>query len=145
PSVPSAAPANPDSAPRRSPGPYLDLSIWGSVFWLTIRQQCRARRLIILSVLFALPSAIAILARYFQPDTNPPSLEYGLIFILIPHALLPLTALLYASGMIQDEIEEQTLTYLLIRPLPKWALYLAKLAATVVVTAGLSALFTAAA
>jgi len=129
----------------RPAGPYLDLSVWATVFWLTLRQQCRARRLIILSVLFALPSAIAILSRYFQPETNLPSLEYGLIFNLIPHALVPLTALLYACGMIQDEIEEQTLTYLLIRPVPKWAIYVAKLAATVLVTAGLSAFFTAAA
>ena len=30
--------------------------------------------------------------------------------IFIPTALVPLTALLYASGMIQDEVEEQTLT-----------------------------------
>ncbi len=142
PSVSTPQAAKSPSAPRRASGPYLDLSIWASVFWLTVRQQCRARRLIILCFLFALPTVIAILTRYFQPDTSLPSLEYGLIFILIPHALLPLTALLYASGMIQDEIEEQTLTYLLIRPLPKWALYLAKLAATVVVTAGLSAVFT---
>ena len=32
---------------------------------------------------------------------------------------MPLTALVLASGMIQDEVEEQTLTYLLIRPLPR--------------------------
>jgi ABC-2 type transport system permease protein len=134
-----------DSAVSRPSGPYLDLSVMKEVFWLTLRQQCRARRLIILSVLFALPTVIAILARYFDSKTNLPELEYGLIFNLIPHALVPLTALLYACGMIQDEIEEQTLTYLIIRPLPKWAIYVAKLAATVLVTAGLSALFTAAA
>ena len=32
-------------------------------------------------------------------------------------------ALLYASGIIQDEQEEQTITYLLIRPIPKWLIY----------------------
>src|SRR5262249_44106047 len=57
-------------------------------------------------------------------------------------ALVPLTALLYASGMIQDEIEEQTLTYLLIRPLPKWSIYLTKLLATLIVTILLTAIFT---
>jgi len=141
----AAPPAKKDFGVRRPSGSYLDFSIWGTVFWLTIRQQCRARRLIIISVLFALPSAIAILSRYFQPETNLRALEYGLIFNMIPHALVPLTALLYACGMIQDEIEEQTLTYLLIRPVPKWAIYLAKLMATVVVTVGLTALFTTAA
>jgi ABC-2 type transport system permease protein len=53
-------------------------------------------------------------------------LEFTLVFGLIPHALAPLTALLYAAGMIQDEVEGQTLTYLLLRPLPKWTVYLTK-------------------
>jgi len=44
--------------------------------------------------------------------------------------------------MIGDEIEDQTLTYLLVRPLPKPALYLVKLLATLVVTIGLTAIFT---
>ena len=53
-----------------------------------------------------------------------------MLFMLMPHTLVPLTALLYATGMIHDEIEEQTLTYLLVRPLPKWGIYLTKLLAT---------------
>jgi ABC-2 type transport system permease protein len=63
--------------------------------------------------------------------------------MLMPQALLPLLALLYASGMIQDEQEEQTITYLLIRPLPRWALYVVKLLATLTTTVVLTALFTA--
>ena len=47
---------------------------------------------------------------------------------------MPLSALLLASGMVQDDIEEQTLTYLLIRPIPRWAIYLAKLVGTVLVS-----------
>src|SRR5262249_3131296 len=50
--------------------------------------------------------------------------------------------LLYAAGMITDEVEDQTLTYLLLRPLPRWALYVTKFAATVVVTAALTGIFT---
>ena len=57
---------------------------------------------------------------------------------------MPLAALLYAAGIIQDEVEEQTLTYLLLRPLPRWALYLVKLLATLLVTSVLTAVFTAA-
>ncbi len=46
---------------------------------------------------------------------------------MIPQALVPITALVFASGMISDEVEEQTLTYLLIRPVPKSVIYLVKL------------------
>ena len=64
------------------------------------------------------------------------------VFMLIPHAVLPLAALIYASGIIQDEQEDQTITYLLIRPLPKWAIYVVKLLATITTTLILTWVFT---
>jgi ABC-2 type transport system permease protein len=70
-------------------------------------------------------------------------LEFFLAFMFIPLALLPLVALLYASGMIQDEQEEQTITYLLVRPIPKWAIYCMKLLATLTTAVVLTALLTA--
>src|SRR5262249_22194725 len=42
---------------------------------------------------------------------------------------------------ILDEQEEQTLTYLLIRPLPKWALYLTKQAAVMCMVIGLGMIY----
>lgn len=118
------------------------------LFWVTLRQHCRARRLLVLIVLFCLPAFFAILIRNLAP--HPVTIENGaiahlelaLVFYFIPHVLAPLAALLYASGMIQDEVEEQTLTYLLVRPLPRWGIYLAKLLATVTVTIPLVTVFT---
>ncbi len=43
--------------------------------------------------------------------------------------LLPLMALLYGSGVIREEVEQQTLTYSLIRPLPRQLLYASRLLA----------------
>jgi ABC-2 type transport system permease protein len=67
-------------------------------------------------------------------------LEFVLLWILVPQALLPLVALLYSSGIIQDEQEEQTITYLLIRPINKWLLYGVKMVATWTTTASLVAI-----
>jgi ABC-2 type transport system permease protein len=53
-----------------------------------------------------------------------------------------LTALLYSAGAIQDEVEEQTLTYLLMRSIPRWAIYVTKLLATWFVTTVLVSLAT---
>src|SRR5262249_45786545 len=64
------------------------------------------------------------------------------VFLFIPQALLPLVALLYGSGIVQDEQEEQTFTYLLIRPMPRWAIYVVKVLATVTTTVVLTAVFT---
>jgi ABC-2 type transport system permease protein len=118
------------------------LAALGALFGLTLRQQARGRRLLILVILFCLPTAAALLAHYSNAGIRWAGLELDLVLRLIANALVPLTALLYASGMIQDEVEEQTLTYLFLRPLPKWAIYLVKLLATLVVTILLTAVFT---
>jgi ABC-2 type transport system permease protein len=117
-------------------------SALAALFVLTLRQQLRGRRPLVLSLLFLLPAVLAGVFKFvpFPPTTDV--LEFALIFNLIPHALAPLTALLYAAGAIQDEVEEQTLTYLLIRPLPRWAMYATRIIAAWLTTAVLTALFT---
>ncbi|MGA2061335.1 MAG: hypothetical protein ABSG67_12695 [Thermoguttaceae bacterium] len=116
-----------------------------SLFVLTLRQLIRGRRLLVVSLLFALPCVLAAVVNLAFRNAPPiEGTQFALIFNLIPHALAPLAALLYATGIIQDEVEEQTLTYLLLRPLPKWALYLTRLLATILMTSVLTAVFTAA-
>jgi ABC-2 type transport system permease protein len=132
--------ADPVVLSRRPP-----LGALAALFVLTLRQHVRGRRLLVLSLLFALPSVLAAvvnLALRFAPPAE--NLQFALIFNLIPHALAPLAALLYSAGIIQDDVEEQTLIYLLLRPLPRWAIYLTKLLATVLMTSVLTAVFTAA-
>jgi ABC-2 type transport system permease protein len=109
---------------------------------ITAARQTRGRRLLVFSLLFALPIVFAALAHRFQVPYEAPDVETFLIFGLIPQALVPLTALLFASGMVQDDVEEQTLTYLLIRPIPRWLIYVAKVAATWLVLSALAAVFT---
>jgi ABC-2 type transport system permease protein len=121
----------------------LEVTALLALFWLTLRQHCRARRLIIALLLFSLPCLLALLMRGFNAGASVAEMEAGLLFMVMP-LLASFMALLYASGMIQDELEDQTLTYLLIRPLPKWGIYLVKLAATLLVTIVLTAVFAAA-
>jgi ABC-2 type transport system permease protein len=109
---------------------------------LTLRQHLHGRRILILSLLFLLPSVLAAVVRFAPHPPPPEGAEFWLVFGLIPHALATLTALLYSAGIIQDEVEEQTLTYLLARPLPRWALYVTKLFVTFLVTVGITTIFT---
>jgi ABC-2 type transport system permease protein len=110
--------------------PSLPRSCW-TLYLLTLRQHLHGRRWMVVALLFLLPAGLAILMRA-TAGIRAPSVfrEFLLCWILIPQALLPLVALLYSSGIIQDEQEEQTITYLLIRPIPKWLLYWIKMAAT---------------
>jgi len=120
----------------------LEIPALGALFVLTLRQHLRGRRLLILSLLFLLPSIMAAVARLTPHPPRPAELEFWLVLNVIPHALATLTALLYAAGIIQDEVEEQTFTYLLARPLPRWAIYVTRMAVTLLVTAGLTCIFT---
>ena len=116
--------------------------IW-ALFERTVAEQVRSWRLLASLGLFALPVAFAGVLRYFDSPAQPylpGEAEYALILTLIPVGLLPLTSLLFCAGLVQDEVEGQTLTYLLTRPLPKWSIYAAKLLATYAVTAVIAAL-----
>ncbi len=59
--------------------------------------------------------------------------------VIIPVAL-PLMCLLLAGGMIADEAEERTLSYLLVRPVPRATLYLSRALAVLTVAGPLAAL-----
>ena len=125
----------------RGGGASVLAALW-ALYVLTLRQHLHGRRWIITAVLFLLPAGLAVFVRVTAPEVPSVALEFLFAFMFIPQGLLPLVALLYASGMVQDEQEEQTITYLLIRPIPKWALYGVKWLATVTTTVVLTALFT---
>jgi ABC-2 type transport system permease protein len=120
----------------------LSLSAILTVVRITAARQSRGIRLLIIASLFSLPIVIAAVTRRFQAVYRPESVQGDLIFGLIFAALVPISALLFASGMVQDDIEEQTLTYFLIRPIPRWTIYLAKLLGTFGVTALRAVVFT---
>jgi ABC-2 type transport system permease protein len=107
----------------------LAVTCW-TLFTLTLRQHMHGKRWLVIVILSLLPAGLALLIRGTASEEPPMILEFLLGMMFIPQLLLPLVALLYAAGIIQDEQEEQTITYLLVRPIPKWALYAVKLLAT---------------
>jgi ABC-2 type transport system permease protein len=118
----------------------------GALFVLALRQQLRGSRPVILGLLFLLPAGLTTLVYLTMPPAArrpslPADLEFAFLFNLIPHALAPLAALLCSGGIIRDEIEEQTLTYLLLRPVSRPAIYAVKLMAALTVSALFTAIF----
>jgi ABC-2 type transport system permease protein len=111
---------------------------------LSLRQQIRGWRLIVLGLLFLLPSALAVVVVLTSPRAHPPSadqFDLGMVYMIVANALAPLAALLCAAGVVRDEVEEQTLTYLLLRPLPRGAIYAVKLLAAIITTVLLTVFF----
>ncbi len=114
----------------------------GALYVLTLRQHLHGKRWLVLGALLLLPAVLVGVVRATAEEAPPILLEFLFVFLLIPQALLPLVALLYGSGIVQDEQEEQTLTYLLIRPIPKGAIYAVKVLATLTTTVLLTAVCT---
>jgi len=121
-----------------------------ALFTNTLARQLWSKRALVFALLYALPIALAVLIQQVGAGFKGPSVgyepafaEFVLLFNLLPQVFIPLTALVFASGMIQDEIEDQTITFLLIRPLPRWSIYAAKLAATLLGSIILTAAATA--
>src|SRR5262245_30083039 len=129
-----------EEPPRPSSSTSIAASLW-SLYVLTFRQHLHGRRWLVMGVLFLLPVVLAVVIRLTAPDAPPIWIEFLLAFMFIPHALLPLVALVYGSGIIADEQEEQTLTYLLVRPIPRWAIYGVKLLATLTTAVLLTTFF----
>ncbi len=130
-------------------------ALW-TLFLVNLRNLCRIRRLIAISLLFLLSSLMIILVRWIRYEqmrrlSLPPGtledsffeLEFGTILIHIAQVAAPLTILLFATGLIRDEQEDQTLTYLMVRPIPRWAIYLTKLLAGILVAWMITVLGTA--
>ena len=134
--------AIPAGARRGAKGGFSVTALW-ALYTLTLRQHLHGKRVLVLGAVMLLPGVIAAIIRGTAPNVPGMMLEFSIVFMLIPQALLPLVALIYGSGIIQDEQEEQTFTYILIRPISKWAIYTIKVLATVTTAVVLTSIFTA--
>jgi ABC-2 type transport system permease protein len=114
---------------------------------LSLRQQIRGWRVIVLALLFLVPGALVVLIKCVTSGHEMPpaqGLNMAFVYVFIPNVLAPLAALLCAAGVVRDDVEEQTLTYLLLRPLPRSILYIIKLLASMIISIALTVFFSAA-
>ncbi|HTE21239.1 MAG TPA: ABC transporter permease, partial [Armatimonadota bacterium] len=99
-----------------------------------LRDLRRPKRLGTALVLGMLPAVVAGIWRLtarsgtFQGETVYNTLAATLVFGFI----LVILAVIFGTGVISQEIEQKTITYLLTRPLPRWRILLIRLVAAVV-------------
>jgi len=138
---------SPASAPAPSPEPPLSFSGWPSlsalatVLGITASRLLRGRRLWLFLLLFAAPAALVLTIRRYDNLYDAANTEHVAVFVLFFQAVIPLSALLFAASLIQDDVEEQTLTYFLIRPIPRWMIYAVKALGGALVTSVLASAF----
>lgn len=114
-----------------------------AVFALAMQTQLRAKRTLVLALLSAAPIAGAFLfvaASRFRfgegAQTVVGAATDVMTFFYLSFLLLVFT-LFYGTAIIGDEIEDRTITYLFVRPVPRATIYLGKFLAALALSATL--------
>lgn len=131
-----------------APSPALPLTALIALFRLSLHSLARWWRVLALTLLFVLPTLLAAIPRVMIEARGRSldreemfQVELMFAFSLVPHAVVPLACLLFGAGIINDEIEDQTLTYLLLRPIYRWAIYVVKLVGAILLVWAFVAFF----
>lgn len=106
------------------------MTAFGALVSFTLRGLLGRRRLLLMLLLVALPVAVAILIRVAGGSRDAPEI----LDTLVIRTVLPLVALVIGTAAIGSEIEDGTAVFLLVKPIARWRLALAKL----LVAAGLT-------
>jgi ABC-2 type transport system permease protein len=105
-----------------------------SIAMLTVSGQARGRRLIVVALLLAVPALLALAYRGSETHADGARFAVQLIDQFMVPLLIPLTALLLASSALGSEVEDRTLLYLTLRPVPRLSIALGKLLAVSLLT-----------
>ena len=107
----------------------------GTLFRLSLRQLAGRWRLLVVAILAALPVAIAItMVRVGEaPDEALGDMLDGMIVA----AILPIVTMALATAAFGNELDDRTLSYLVLKPVARWRIVLPKLLAVIAVAAPL--------
>lgn len=100
---------------------------------VTIRGVLGRRRTWLMILLAALPVGVALIIRLGggQPNTQT------ILDILIVRTVMPLLALILGTSVLGSELEDGTAVYLMVKPVPRWRILLAKMAVAAGITVAL--------
>lgn len=100
---------------------------------VTVRGVLGRRRTWLMVLLAALPVGVALLVRLGggQPHVQT------ILDTLIVRTVMPLLALVLGTSVLGSELEDGTAVYLMVKPVPRWRILLAKMAVAAGVTVAL--------
>jgi ABC-2 type transport system permease protein len=104
-----------------------------AILGLTARQLAGSRRVWLVLALVALPVLAGVLFRVVDSTTTSAEFADGITASLIASGILPLVMLLFATSAFGSELGDRTLSYLVLKPLPRWRIAAPKLLAPVLV------------
>jgi ABC-2 type transport system permease protein len=105
----------------------------GSVYRLTLRQLSGRWRLLIMTVLAALPVVVAVLTLRSSEAPAVMNFEMAVLSALLAGSIAPLVVLAIAGAAFANEVEDRTLANLTLTPLPRWQIAVPKLLAVITI------------
>ena len=105
-----------------------------AVYILTLRQLSGRWRLLIMSVLAAMPVFMALMAVQDSRALTVQEFELIALSAMLAGSISPLVVLAVASAAFANEIEDRTLANLTLAPIPRWQIVVPKLLAAVSVS-----------
>ena len=104
------------------------------IFRLTLRQLLGRWRVLLIVFLASLPTLIVLLVKWQDPEgaVYDQAFVEGMIDAMIVGGIMPIVTMTVASAAFGNELEDRTLYYLILKPVSRVHIALAKLAATFV-------------
>jgi ABC-2 type transport system permease protein len=133
-SMPAILVALRDTNKRRSRFCYAG-SMQPDILGLTARQLLTRGRVIVLVLLALLPPLLALLFVLSDSDLDPELFLVRDYLNLVYTIVVPITALVFAAAALGSEVEDGTIVYLLLKPVPRWQIVVSKLTVSVLVIA----------
>lgn len=107
-----------------------------TVIWLTWRQLFARRRLYVALAIMVVPTLLSLIVRFNAAEGDLDSIgSLSTIYRDITlGVLLPLTALVFGTSAFGGEVDDGTLIYLMVKPVPRWRLAFSKYVVALVAT-----------
>ncbi len=139
---PSSVPG-PGAASRQAP-PFMSAAM--RVFDLSLGQMLWSRRTIFLALIVGSPLALGVLFRVLEAiglgggirmggaSVAGSTVFGGMIWLLYLRFIVPVLGVFYGTALMADEVDDKTITYLFVRPVPRGAVLVGKYLAYLVTT-----------
>src|SRR5215207_1530428 len=107
----------------------------GPVYRLTLRQLSGRWRLLIMTVLAAMPVLIAVIMLRSNDAPSVVEFEKAILSAMLAGSIAPLVVLAIAAAAMGNEVEDRTLANLTLSPIPRWKIAVPKLLAVITIAA----------
>jgi len=103
---------------------------------ISVRQLASRSKLILIVLLALLPVAlVTLISATLSEDETSSNAEFinTLLDGLLIAGILPIVTMVLATSSFGNELEDRTLSYLVLKPIPRWLILLPKLLASIVI------------